>query len=124
MARPRTSGYTDNELLIMKALWEEAPLSIASILERLPRKPKPAYTSVLTVVQAMEKKGYVRHKQVGKAYLYEPTLKKSDFEKTEVAKAAKRIFNADPMGLAINLVKNEHLSKDELRKLKKLLDQL
>lgn len=124
MARPRNHGMTENELLIMNILWERPSLSVASILAHLPRRPKPAYTSVLTVIQAMEKKGYVTHTQVGKAYVYESSIERHDFERAEVLLAAKRIFNGDPLKLAMNLIKDEHLSKEEIKKLKKLLETL
>ena len=76
MARPSSPQLTDNELAIMKILWEESPLSVADILERLPRTPKPAYTSLLTVVRTLEQKGHIDHEKESKAHLYYPVLRK------------------------------------------------
>ncbi len=56
MARPTQPGLTENELEVMKVLWKEHPLKVASILEALDKKPKPAYTSLMTLLQTMEKK--------------------------------------------------------------------
>lgn len=66
MARPTATGLTDHELAIMQILWDESPLSIGESLERFPREPKPAYTSLLTAVQSIEKKGLVGHEKKGK----------------------------------------------------------
>ncbi len=124
MARPTNPGLTDNELLVMKALWDESPLTVADVIERLNRKPKPAYTSVLTLMQAMEKKGYIEHSKAGKAYCYEPLLDQRRYEKSELTRTAKRLYGGDPLKLAINLVKDEHLSDAEILELKKILEDL
>lgn len=121
MARPRQPGLTENELEVMKVLWEEAPLKVSDILERISRKPKPAYTSLLTLIQAMEKKGYIKHKKDGKAFAYNPLLPQKKFLKTEIQRVAQRLFDSTPGALVLNLVKQEELSKDELAALKALL---
>lgn len=122
MARPKQPGLTENELDVMKVLWSEAPLKVADILERLKRQPKPAYTSLLTLVQAMERKGYIAHEQDGKAYAYSPELQQRHFTNNEIKRVAKRLFNDSPFALAMNLVKDEHLSKEEIKQLKQLLE--
>ena len=122
MARPKQPGLTENELDVMKVLWEEAPLKIGEILERLRRHPKPAYTSLLTLVQAMERKGYISHEQDGKAYSYSPKLHERNFTSSEIKRVAKRLFNDSPFALAVNLVKDEHLSQEEIKQLRQLLE--
>jgi predicted transcriptional regulator len=122
MARPRQPGLTENELEVMKVLWEGAPLKVAEMLERISRPSKPAYTSLLTLVQAMERKGYVAHRLDGKAYSYFPKLQQKNFMSTEVQRMAKRLFNSSPFALAVNLVKDEHLTREEINQLKQLLE--
>jgi predicted transcriptional regulator len=121
MPRPRQPGLTENELEVMKILWAESPLKVSDILNQISRKPKPAYTSVLTLIQAMEKKGYIRHLKDGKAFSYSPTLQQGKFLSNEVKRIAKRLFDSTPGALILNLVKQEHLSADEIAELKKLL---
>ena len=122
MARPKQPGLTENELDVMKVLWADAPLKVAEILERINRNPKPAYTSLLTLVQTMERKGYIDHQQDGKAYSYYPKLQQGYFTNSEIKRVAKRLFNDSPFALAVNLVKNEHLSQDEIKQLKRILE--
>lgn len=122
MARPQQPGLTENELDVMKVLWREAPLKVAEILQRLNRQPKPAYTSLLTLVQTMERKGYIAHEQDGKAYAYFPKLQQKLFTDNEIKRVAKRLFNDSPFALAVNLVKAEHLSREEINQLKQLLE--
>jgi BlaI family penicillinase repressor len=122
MARPKQPGLTENELDVMQILWVHAPLKVAELLELLTRSPKPAYTSLLTLVQAMERKGYIAHEQDGKAYAYFPKLQQSSFMKTEIKRVTKRLFNGSPFALAMNLVKEEHLTQAEIKQLKQLLE--
>src|SRR5688572_20315456 len=112
MPRPKQVGLTANELEVMKILWESSPHSVADILEKLKRRPLPAYTSLLTLVQTMEKKGLITHKKEGKAYYYYPVLKEKAFFGQELKTMAQRLFDGGGGGafsLIVNLLKNEHL---------------
>ena len=121
MARPKVSGLTEHELEVVKILWERSSLSVADILAAFPRKPKPAYTSLLTAIRSMEKKGYLQHVQEGKAFLYSSLLKKSDYKKFEVKRLADRLFGGSRVELAVNLIKDEKLSPKEIQELRDLL---
>jgi BlaI family transcriptional regulator, penicillinase repressor len=121
MPRPRQPGLTENELEVMRVLWAEAPLKVSVILGYIQRTPKPAYTSRLTLVQTMEKKGYIKHQKMGKAYAYIPILHQNKFLLSEIKRVAKRLFGGSPGKLVLNLVENEQLSKTEIETLKKLL---
>ncbi len=123
MPRPRQPGLTENELEVMQVLWTQAPLKIADILEILQRTPKPAYTSLLTLVQTMEKKGYIKHKKIGKAFVYVPILQQKKFLTSEIKRIAKRLFGGSPGKLVLNLVENEHLNEAEMKALKQLLKE-
>lgn len=124
MARPKNNGPTDHELLILNILWKEAPLGVAEILERFPKKPLPAYSSLLTIVRLMEQKGYIKHIKEGKAFLYSPLLKQEHHKKTELKKVADKLFDGSRFDLAVNLLKEEKLSASEIRQLKALLEEL
>lgn len=121
MPRPRQPGLTENELEVMQILWKQSPLTVSDLLTHLKRKPVPAYTSLLTLMQTMEKKGYIKHKKIGKAYSYDPIIRKDKFIISEVKRLAKHFFGGTPGSLVLNLVENEHLNSTEIETLKKLL---
>ena len=121
MPRPRQPGLTENELEVMRTLWKQAPLTVSDILNSLKRTPSPAYTSLLTLVQTMEKKGYIKHQKRGKAYSYFPVLQHKKFLLSEIKRVAKRLFDGSPGKLVLNLVENEHLSEAEIKSLRELL---
>ena len=122
MARPRQPGLTENELEVIELLWTSAPLTVSEIRNRLTKSPLPAYTSLLTLVQAMEKKGYLKHQSNGKAYSYFPVLKQESFLANEIKRMAKRLFGGSPGMLVLNLVEREQLTAEEIESLKKLLE--
>jgi len=124
MARPSSQALTENELAIMQVLWDESPLSVNEILDRLNKKPKPAYNSLLTLVGILEKKGHVSHKKEGKAFLYSPLLKDTNYRQFEVKQLVRRLFDGNALDLAVNLVKSKSLSDEERAELKKLLEDL
>lgn len=121
MPRPRQPGLTENELEVMQILWTRSPLKISEILDFLQRAPKPAYTSLLTLVQVMEKKGYIRHQKKGKAFFYIPILQQKKYLLAEIKRIAKRLFGGSPGTLVLNLVKHEQLNETEIIALKELL---
>jgi BlaI family penicillinase repressor len=124
MARPHVRGLTENELEIMQVLWEQSPISVADILETLSKHPKPAYNSVLTLVRILEKKGHVKHKKEGKAFLHSPLLDRQHYRQSEVKSLLSRLFQGDVIDLAVSLVKSKPLSPSDRKELKRLLEDL
>ena len=123
MARPRQTGLTENELEVMTVLWSHYPLTVGEILERIHRRPKPAYTSLLTLIQAMEKKKYISYVKQGKAYAYSPKIEQKNFKTSELKRLLKRLFGGSSFSLVMNLIENEQLSDEELAQLRQVLDK-
>lgn len=124
MPRPKQSGLTENELLVMKVLWEDSPLKVSEILYRIQKTPKPAYTSLMTLVKTMTEKGYLRATKEGKAFFYLPLLKQNNIIKSEISRLKERFFNGSSSNLIVNLVKKEKLSSKELQEIRALLDSM
>lgn len=124
MARPKSTGPTDHELSILKILWEESPLNVTEILERLDKKPKPAYSSLLTIVRLMDKKGYLKYEKKGKAFFYSPILNEKKYLKKEIKKLVNNVFEGSQYQLAVNLIQEDNLNRDEIENLKKILEEL
>jgi BlaI family penicillinase repressor len=69
MTRP--SQPSNVELQALSVLWHEGPSTVAAVLETLPDKKDRAYTTVLTVMQSLERKNLVKRVLVGRAHVYE-----------------------------------------------------
>ncbi|HEX7158446.1 MAG TPA: BlaI/MecI/CopY family transcriptional regulator, partial [Edaphobacter sp.] len=66
----RSNTLTEAELRLMKVLWERGESGVAEVVAALEDTTPLAYTSVLTTIRILEKKGYVCHRQEGRAFLY------------------------------------------------------
>ncbi|MGH3518399.1 MAG: BlaI/MecI/CopY family transcriptional regulator [Haloechinothrix sp.] len=72
-------GLGELESAVMQELWDAAePAKVRDVLGRLSSKKRLAYTTVMTVLDNLHRKGWVNRELVGKAYLYEPALCRED----------------------------------------------
>ena len=114
---------TEAELRIMDVLWRKGPGTVQTILEALPSKPTLAYNSVLTTVRVLEKKGYVKHVKDGRAHVYEPQIQRDEASRSEIRHLISRFFGNSHEALVLNILEDESLEKEELRRLRDLLER-
>lgn len=117
--KPSTT-LTEAELRLMKLLWERgAESSVADLVAALPEGSDLAYTSVLTTVKTLEMKGYVKHRKVGRAFLYTPVVASQEAAASAVRQIVQRFFNNSREQLLVSLLGDQSLSEDELDRLKR-----
>lgn len=122
MARKKSSTLTEAELRLMEVLWQKGRATVADVTEALPPPPL-AYNTVLTTMRILEQKGYVRHQEEGRAYVYEPLVDRDDAAKSAVGQLLSRFFGNKSAALALRLVEEERPSDEELRRLKALIEK-
>lgn len=122
MARKKSPTLTEGELRLMEVLWQKRRATVAEVAEALPPPPL-AYNTVLTTMRILEQKGYVRHQEEGRAYVYEPMVERDDAAKSAVGYLLKRFFGNKSATLALRLVEEERPSDDELARLKALIEK-
>ncbi len=107
---------------ILKALWEIREGAISDVLDTLD-EPKPAYTTVATVIRVLEKKGYVAHKTFGKTNVYYALVSKKEYAQHLMKDAFKGLFNGSLNLMVSSFVRNKDISIKELEELKAMLDK-
>jgi len=70
---PNTTLPSDLELQALTVLYTAGPSTVATVLDLLPDGKPRAYTTILSVMQSLERKGLVRASREGRAYVYHPT---------------------------------------------------
>ena len=121
---PRTSPtLTEAELRIMNVLWQRGSASVQQVLENLPKKPALAYNSVLTTVRILEKKGYVKHVKDGRAHIYLPLIGRKEATRFEIRHLVNRFFQNSHELLVMNILRDAAIDEEELRRLRKMLDE-
>ena len=106
---------------ILKAIWEIGEGAVSNVLDYLP-KPKPAYNTVATVINVLEKKEFVAHKKFGKTKVYYPLISKKDYAHFLLKDAASGYFNGSFNNMVQFFVKNKELSLNELEELRIILE--
>jgi BlaI family transcriptional regulator, penicillinase repressor len=123
LPRAQSATLTEAELRIMQVLWEKKSATVQQVLEALPTSKPLAYNSVLTIVRILEKKGYVRHVKDGRAHIYLPLIDQKEATQSEIGHLVNRFFQNSRELLILNILEDEGLDADELKRLRQLLDE-
>lgn len=118
----------DSELEVLEVLWERGPSTAGQIRESVSsRRTEPlAHSTVVTLVQRLEKKGHVKRtgKRIGKAFVYDAVLKPERARSHFVRQFVSRHFGDDPLPLFSSLIEGGDLKMDEIVEMRKMLDDL
>jgi len=114
-------SFTDRELDVMSVLWDLGSATVAEVRERLP--DELAYTTVLTVLRTLEQKGHVGHTGEGRAHRYRPLVKRAAAGRTALRRLVDKVFDGSPELLLTQLVSERNLSDEELRRLRRLVEE-
>jgi predicted transcriptional regulator len=120
MARKRSATLTEAEYPIMDVLWTRGPSTVAEVVTGLAEAP--AYNTVLTLLRILEQKGYVRHKESGRAFIYRAVIEREGAQREAVDHMVSRFFNNNPSELVLNLIESEKLDDAELARLRAIID--
>lgn len=111
-----------SEEQLMQYLWKRNKAFMKDLLEDFPN-PKPATTTVATLLKRMRDKGFVGYNTQGKSREYYPLVKKSDYFSKHVNGLIKHFFNNSASQFASFFTKETDLTNKELEDLRKIIDQ-
>jgi predicted transcriptional regulator len=114
---------TDGELRLMDVLWKKRQATVGDVVSALPADPPLAYSTVLTTMRILEKKGYLRHTKKGRAFVYEALIAREEASSKALGHLVTRFFDGSRELLVMNLLKEEAIGRSELRRIKKLIAQ-
>ena len=115
MPRKKTTGLTDAELRIMNVLWDAGEATVTDVQKAL-KKHRFAYTTILTLMQVLESKGYVDHTPAGRAYRYRPLIGREQMRRGALQRFLATWFDASANALVANLLDENELDPEELAK--------
>jgi predicted transcriptional regulator len=114
-------SFTPREMDVMSVLWSLGSATVAEVKDRI--SDPLAYTTVLSVLQTLEEKGYVRHEGEGRAYRYFPLVDWRTAGGSELKRLLRKVFKGSPELLLVQLVQEESLSPEQLRRIQDLLEE-
>jgi predicted transcriptional regulator len=111
-----------SEEQVMQYLWKRNTAFMKDLLEDFPN-PKPATTTVATLLKRMHDKGFIDYTLFGKSREYFPLVKKTDYFSKHVNGLIKNFFNDSAPQFASFFTSETNLSKEELEELRTIIDQ-
>ncbi|MEM9354003.1 MAG: BlaI/MecI/CopY family transcriptional regulator [Planctomycetota bacterium] len=123
MARHASEHPTELELEILKVLWQQSPLPVRAVRERLEEDAGRtlAHSSVITVLNIMHRKGYLRRRKQGNSFLFEPKSDKQSVTGRMMGDLLHRAFDGSPAAMVLNLLDTADVDAEELAELRKLI---
>lgn len=112
-------SFTPRELDVMSILWRAGSGTVTEVREALDEDL--AYTSVLSALQTLEEKGFVRHESEGRAYRYHPTVAPEKAGQSALARIREAVFQGSAELMFAQLVSDRRLKRDELERMRRLL---
>lgn len=122
MPRRKSESLTEVEQRVMEVLWSTGNGTVSEVLAAV-KAPKPlAFNTVQTMLRILEQKGYVRHREEGRAFRYIPVVDKAEASRSAVQSVVRRFFGS-PGALALNLLQTEDLSPEEIARIRGLIER-
>ena len=108
------STLTGQELEIMKVIWKLGPVTVRQVYEHLLERRKIAYTTVMTMMNILETKGFLKKRDGDKAFVYAPAKPEKQVIRAMVREFVDRVFNGAAEPLLVHLVEDDQLTPTEL----------
>ncbi len=119
--RPKATTLTEQELEIMKVVWELGSPTVREVYENLLERRKIAYTTVMTMLNVLVAKGRLKKKQKDRAYVYRPTQAQSAVVSSMVKEFVGRVFDGSAKPLLVQLVQDERLTESDLDEIREMI---
>jgi predicted transcriptional regulator len=118
-----TNALTPLELKIMQILWSDGPGNVQQVLEKLKPEDDLAYNTVQTMLNVLHRKGRVRRRLAGRAYIYGAAASRETVLGQALRDFVQRAFGGSPEALVMSLVKSRQVNLDRIAELSRELEE-
>ena len=118
------SKLTVVEWEVMEAVWTlGGSPSVRQVLDHAYPHGEKAYTTVQTIMNTLDRKGFLRRKKTGLVNFYTPTRSRDQLARVETSSLISRVFDGSVPALANHLIESSNLSLEEIEAIRKMLDR-
>lgn len=117
--RKPSATLTPQELEIMKVVWTRGDSTVRDVYEALLERRQIAYTTVMTMMNVLQKKGHLRKREDGRSFVYRPARPQGQVVGSMVREFVERVFGGNAAPLLAHLVEDEKLTSEDLDALAK-----
>lgn len=114
----------DLETLIMKEVWKRGRATVHEVRDALHRQRKLAYTTILTTMRNLERKGFLVHELEGRSYVYLPKVDQETVARSTVQDLLERLFDGSTAQFVNALFEEKQLSGEQFEKLRREILEL
>jgi BlaI family transcriptional regulator, penicillinase repressor len=108
---------------VLERLWDLGEATVHEIIDRHPQKPKPAYTTILSVMQNLEKLGWVEHRKEGRSYTYKPAVSREETGVRSIKQTINQLLNGDKRAFMQHLLDDDALCDEDYLELRKMINR-
>ena len=123
MTRKNLPALSPSETEILRLVWHLEKATVQEVCDKLPPHRKIAYATVQTLLRRLERKGYLKHRNRGKAHVFFASAKREHVIKKSVGDFLDRLFGGDPIPLMQHLAEHGKLDADDIEKIKQLVEK-
>lgn len=124
MRKNKLPKPTEGELELLQVLWERGSGTVREIHEGLSGDRGTGYTTTLKVLQKMRNKGLVKRDETARTHIYTPVVKAEQTRRQLARDLARKGFGGSTARLAVAALSAKRASKEELREIRRLLDEM
>ena len=118
-------GVSDAEREVLKVLWDLGPGTVREVAEHLAEIGREwSRSTVITLLQRLERKGYVTSDQTSPAFVFHPALTRESFAQLRIAELADDLYVGEPGPLVLAFAEQHRFTDEELRRLRELIGEL
>lgn len=121
--KTKSRTLTEQELEIMKVVWEKKASTVRDVYEALRERKSVAYTTVMTMMNILETKGHLVKRPEGRAYVYEPAHEQNQVISGMVQDFVDRVFDGAAQPLLLSLVREKKLSREDLDEISRWIEE-
>ena len=123
MPRKKSPTLTDLETDIMNIVWQKGKVTVRDVYESLRETRRLAYTTILTVLGTLTKKGVVHREMKDRTYVYQPRMSHEEAVSRNLQYLAGKFFEGSARSLAAHMIESEDLSRQELETLHSMIEE-
>lgn len=122
--RKSLTPFGETEMEVLHHVWQLGEATVKQVLNLIRKDREVAYTTIMTVMRNLEKKGYLKYRKDGVTYVYEPAVEPESVRSSLVEDIIQKVFSGSPKELVQTLVKNEELSDTERSEIQDLIKSM
>lgn len=112
---------TEQELEILKVIWQRGEATVRDVYNDLRQRRSIAYTTVLTMMGVLERKGHLTKTAGARAYVYRPAQPQGEVVQSMVKEFVGRVFNGSAKSLLVHLVEDRGTAPQDLDEIEALV---